>query len=423
MFPASSALLVLQVAFVDVTVIPMDTNRVVEHQTVVVRDGRIVEVGPAARVRVPAGATRVDGRGKFLMPGFVEMHGHLPNPGAQNAVPGIVETVLFLYVANGVTGVRGMQGNREHLLLRDRIAGGELLGPRLWVPGPALSGNNTPTPAEGRRRVEENKDFGYDHLKVHENLSLETYDTIAATAKRVGLDFGGHVATAVGVRHALAAGQKSIEHLDNYADEISGDDAKLAELVRATVAAGAWTVPTMALWEVFMGQEPLDSLAARAELRYVPAQWVAGWRQDVSNRRQNNPSDDGAAVAERRRILKALRDAGAKIVFGTDSPQLFSVPGFSIHREMQSMLAAGLTPFEILASGTRNVARYYGREAEFGTVAAGRRADLVLLDANPLTNVANFSRRAGVMVHGRWLPEAEIQARLSQIATQFGATE
>ena len=116
-----------------------------------------------------------------------------------------------------------------------------------------------------------------------------------------------------------------------------------------------------------------------------------------------------------------MRDAGAKIAFGTDSPQLFSVPGFSIHREMQSMLAAGLTPFEILASGTRNVGRYYGAEAEFGTVATGRRADLVLLDANPLTDVRNFGRRAGVMVHGRWLPESEIQARLAQIAAQFGA--
>ena len=409
------------VAFVDVAVLPMDTNRVLEHQTVVVRDGRIIEAGPAARVRVPDGVLRIDGRGKFLMPGFAEMHGHLPNPGQQNAIPGIVETVLFLYVANGVTAVRGMQGNREHLLLRDRIAGRELLGPRLWVPGPAMAGNNTPNSAEGRRRVEENKDFGYDHLKVHENLSLETYDTIAATAKRVGLDFGGHVAAAVGVRHALAAGQKSIDHLDNYAEEIGGDDAKRAELARATVAAGVWTVPTMALWEVFMGQEPVDALAARPELRYVPPQWVAGWRQEVSNRRQNTPADDGAAVEERRRILKALRDAGARIAFGTDSPQLFSVPGFSIHREMQSMLAAGLTPFEILASGTRNVGRYYGAETAFGTVATGQRADLVLLDANPLTDLRNFSRRAGVMVHGRWLPESEIQARLAQIATQFGA--
>lgn len=409
------------VAFVDVNVLPMDTSRVVEHQTVLVRDGRIIEIGPAARVRVPDGALRVDGRGRFLMPGFAEMHGHLPNQAAVNAIPGIAETVLFLYVANGVTAVRGMQGNQGHVALRDRIARGEVLGPRLWVPGPALSGNIAPTPDDGRRLVLDQRAFGADHLKIHENLSLETYDTIAATAKRLGLDFGGHIPNAVGVRHALAAGQKSIEHLDNYAEEIGGDDAKRVELARATVAAGAWTVPTMALWEVFMGQEPVDSLAARPELRYVPPQWVAGWRQQVTSMRQNNAPDDGTAIDERRRILKALRDAGATIAFGTDSPQLFSVPGFSIHREMQSMLAAGLTPFEILASGTRNVARYYRREAEFGTVAAGRRADLVLLEANPLTDLRNFSRRAGVMVNGRWLAESEIQARLAQIARQFGA--
>jgi imidazolonepropionase-like amidohydrolase len=409
------------VAFVDVAVLPMDTNRVVEHQTVVVRDGRIVEAGPVTRVRIPAGAARVDGRGRFLMPGFTEMHGHLPNPAAVNAVPGIVETVLFLYVANGVTAVRGMQGNRGHVELRDRIARHEVLGPRLWVPGPALSGNIAPNPDEARRLVAEQKDFGADHIKVHENLSLATYDAIAEAAKAAGLDFGGHVAAAVGVRHALAAGQKSIDHLDNYDDETGGDAAKVADLARATRDAGAWSVPTMALWEVFMGSEALDSLAARPELRYVPAQWAAGWRQQVTNIRQNNPSDGGAAVAGRRRILKALRDAGAGIAFGTDSPQLFSVPGFSIHREMQSMLAAGLSPFDVLASGTRNVARYYGAESEFGTVAAGQRADLVLLDANPLTDVRNFSRRAGVMVNGRWLPESEIQQRLSQIATQFGA--
>lgn len=414
------ALLLLQVAFVDVAVLPMDTNRVLEHQTVVVRDGRIVELGPTDRIRVPAGATQVDGRGKFLMPGFTEMHGHLPNQTAVNAIPGIVETVLFLYVANGVTAVRGMQGNRGHLELRDRIARGELVGPRLWVPGPALTGTVVPNPAEGRRVVEQQHMLGADHLKIHENLSLETYDTIVATAKRLGLTFGGHVPDAVGVRHALAAGQKSIEHLDNYIQESGGDDARLAELVRATRDAGAWTVPTMALWEVFTGNEPIDSLAARPELRYVPPQWIGAWRQQLTGIRQRGEADP-SAKGQRQRLLRALRDAGAPIAFGTDSPQLFSVPGFSIHREMQSMLAAGLTPFEILAAGTRNVGRYYGREAEFGTVAAGRRADLVLLDANPLVDLRNFSRRAGVMLNGRWLAESEIQARLAQIATQFGA--
>jgi imidazolonepropionase-like amidohydrolase len=408
------------VAFVDVTVVPMLSQQLVEHQTVVVRDGRIAAIGPTGRVTIPAGAIRVDGAGKFLMPGLTEMHGHLPNPANPNMQAGLVDAVLFLYLANGVTSIRGMQGQPPHLDLRDRIASGDLLGPRLWVPGPPLSGNNAPNPAEGRRLVEAQKEAGFDHLKIHEGLSRETYDTIVATAKRVGLTFAGHVPNAVGVRHALAAGQKSVDHLDNYADELGGDETKLPDLVRATVAAGAWTVPTMALWEVFTGNTPVDSFAARPELRYVPPQWIAGWRQQLANIRQGNPPDGGQTVALRRRILKALHDGGAKIALGTDSPQLFSVPGFSIHREMRVMLESGMTPFAIMTAATRNVARYYDAEAEFGTVAQGKRADLLLLEGNPLADIRNVARRAGVMVNGRWIPESEIQARLNQIATTYG---
>jgi len=319
-----------------------------------------------------------------------------------------------------VTSIRGMQGQPPHLRLRDQIARGEVLGPRLWVPGPPLTGNNAPTPEDGRRLVEEQHDAGFDHLKIHEGLSLETYDTIVATAKRVGLTFAGHVPDAVGVMHALEAGQKSIEHLDNYQVEVGNDTSKIAVLARATVAAGAWTVPTMALWEVFSGDESADALAARPELRYVPPQWIAGWRQQLANIRQTNPPDSGRTIAFRRRMLQALHDAGAKIALGTDSPQLFSVPGFSIHREMRVMQESGMTPFEILAAATRNVARYYNRESEFGTVAQGKRADLLLLLGNPLTDIGNVARRAGVMVNGRWIPESEIQARLNDIAVKFG---
>ena len=411
------------VAFVDVNVVPMNRDGVLEHQTVIVRGNRITEVGPAARVRAPTGATTVSSTGKYLMPGFAEMHGHFPNP---NAGPELTENVLFLYVANGVTTVRGMQGQLPHLELKARIARGELLGPRLWVPGPALTGNAAPTPEVGRRLVEEQQAAGFDHLKIHEGLSRETYDTIVATAKRVGLRFGGHVPDAVGVYHALESGQISIEHLDNYVETIGGpdsaSDAKLQAVVDATCKARAWTVPTLALWETFMGTEDLELLAARPEVRYVPQAWRNNWMQQLTQMRQGNqlsPRQRETTLALRRRILKALQSAGCPIAFGTDSPQLYSVPGFSIHREMSSMVAAGLTPQQILQAGTRNPARYFGAEQEFGSVAAGQRADLILLNGNPLTDLANVGRRAGVMVNGRWLPEAEIQARLERIATAY----
>ena len=157
-------------------------------------------------------------------------------------------------------------------------------------------------------------------------------------------------------------------------------------------------------------------------MRYVPQAWRNNWMQQLSQMRQGSPLSTEkrlATLALRRRLLKSLQTAGCPIAFGTDSPQLYSVPGFSIHREMRSMAAAGLTPQQILVSGTRNAARYFGAEQEFGSVAAGQRADLILLNGNPLTDLANVGRRAGVMVNGRWLPEAEIQARLERMAAAY----
>ncbi|MDP3910065.1 MAG: hypothetical protein Q8Q14_06710, partial [Gemmatimonadales bacterium] len=275
------------VAFVDVNVVPMNRAGVLERQTVIVRDGNITEVGPTQRVRVPDGAVRIDGRGKYLMPALGEMHGHLPNP---NAGPEITENVLFLYVANGVTVVRGMQGTPAHLELKGRIARGELLGPRLFVPGPPLSGNSAPNAETGRRLVEGQHAAGFDHLKIHEGLSRETYDTIAATARRLGMRFAGHVPNAVGVYHALEAGQASIDHLDNYAETVGGPDSAtdqgIGQVVAATCAARAWTVPTLALWETFLMEDP-EALAAREELRYVPPGWRQNWSNQLTQIRRN----------------------------------------------------------------------------------------------------------------------------------------
>ncbi len=406
-------------AIVDVTVLPMDTERRLEHQTVLVADGRIRAVGPVREVTVPSHATRVDGRGRFLMPGFAEMHAHLPGTGAS---PELVERVLFLYVANGVTTARGMLGNPTHLALRDSVARGRLLGPRLFVAGPALGGSAVPSPEDGRRQVREQRAAGYDHIKIQEGLSLESYDAIVTTAKAVGIPFAGHVPDAVPLSHALDAGQATVDHFDNYAATLDEDgevtDAELHALMAATRAAGVWVVPTMALWETFRSAEPVESLQQRPELQYVPAAFVDSWSQAVANIRRDTPDPAPGAreLAIRRRILKAAADGGVGILFGTDSPQLFSVPGFSIHREAAAMAAAGLSPFQILAAGTRNVADFYGARDDFGTVATGRRADLLLLEADPLVSVGNLARRAGVVVAGRWLPEEEIARRLAALA-------
>jgi imidazolonepropionase-like amidohydrolase len=433
------------VAFENVNVIPMDRERVLERQTVVVRGGRIAEIGPADKVRAPGGATRVAGAGRYLMPGLAEMHGHLPPP---NSPPELVEHVLFLYVASGVTTVRGMQGNPAALEHRAAVASGRLLGPRLYVAGPPFSGGSAKTVEIAQKMVRDQKAAGYDLLKIQEGLTPGVYDAIAQTAREVRIDFAGHVPNEVGVRRAIEARQRSIDHLDNYLEALEADNSpvrkaddqtrardlpfhiderKFAELAQLTRQAGVWNVPTMALWEVFHNGDSGDQLRqSRAEVRYLPRGTVDDWvkRKNAMLQPPGNVfmgfgvgAKTGPRVIElRRRLLKALHDAGARIALGTDSPQVFSVPGFSIHREMPILVAAGLRPFEVLQCGTRHVAEYFGTLAETGTIEVGKRADLILLEANPLQDVGAVSRRAGVMVQGRWLAEREIQERLEKIA-------
>lgn len=431
------------VAFVDVNVVPMDREQVLARQTVVVHQGRIITVGPYRAVEVPGGAQHVDGRGKFLMPALAEMHGHLPSP--QMREPD-ARNLLFLYVANGVTTVRGMQGHPSQFNLRAAIDRGQFTAPRLWLGSPAMRGGEgaaaVTTPEQAAQLVREYKVKGYDLVKVQEGLAPNVFEAIAQTSREVGIPFGGHVSDQVGLRQALASGQKSVDHLDNYVEELvpdregqspglpsaaalvdKVDESKIPELVQLTRNAGTWVVPTMVLWETaFYGDRSSTQLILdRPEVKYMPPEAVDTWKQAIDDRLKVADLPTGRKVATiRRKLLKALHDGGGRILLGTDSPQIFSVPGFSIHREMKLWVEVGLTPYQVLESGTRNVAAYFNAADDFGTVAPGRRADLLLLRANPLEDVGNVARRAGVMLNGRWLPEEEIQARLADIAAFYG---
>ena len=413
-------------AFVDVTVIPMDAERTLPGHTVLVRGDRIIEVGPAGSVEVPAGANRIDGSGKYLLPGLSEMHGHTPGGFPTDEFR---EQVMFLYAANGVTTVRGMLGLPGDLALKARTNTGEVWGPTLYLAGPSFSGGSIDSPEQATERVWTQKREGWDHLKIHPGLTMAEYDAMAATAAQAGIRFSGHVPADVGIRHAILMGQETFDHLDGYMEEAGGirgpmDEARMGELFDLTIDARAWVVPTMVLWEVgVIGLGDAETLAAYPEMRYWPPTGVDGWRNRLLAIQASSGWDVERArrhASNRTRLLGMMNEAGVGILMGTDSPQMFSVPGFSIHRELAAMAEAGMSPYEILVSGTRNVGDYFQRYDSFGTVAAGRRADLILTNSNPLDDIANIADRAGVMVRGAWKPEAEIQEGLAAIAASFG---
>jgi len=428
-------------AFVDVTVIPLDRERRLPGQTVLVRGDRIVEIGPVARVKVPDGGVRVDGRGKFLIPGIAEMHAHIPGGQASDEV---VERTLFMYVAGGITTIRGMLGHPRHLELRARAARGELLSPTIYTSGPSFNGNSIPNAEAAAKAVKEQKAAGYDLLKIHPGVGREAFDTLAAVARRAGIPFAGHVPEAVGITRALEARYSTIDHLDGYiegmlregssltADQSAFfglnfgeqlDESKLAPLVAATKRAGVWNVPTQVLLENLIVGGTSRELMQRPEMRYVARQTLAQWAEVKDGMLSESGSTAESArrtIEMRRRLIKALHDAGAGLLLGSDAPQIFNVPGFSTHRELESLVASGLTPYQALETGTRNVARFFGTLKETGTIERGKRADFILLDADPLADIRNTTRRSGVMVRGRWLPQAEIERRLGEVAKAVG---
>ena len=222
------------VVFRDASVLPMDRERVAAGQTVIVRGGRIEWVGPTAQARVPEGATVVDARGKYLMPGLSEMHAHIP--GAQ-APAQAIEDILFLYVANGVTTIRGMLGAPNQLELRERARRGEILSPTIIVGAPSLNGNSAPTPEAGVALVRQHKAAGYDFLKLHPGLSRATYDAVVDAAAEAGITLGGHISQDVGLARTLEARQGTIDHLDGYLEASVPDALRQNEVAlgRATV--------------------------------------------------------------------------------------------------------------------------------------------------------------------------------------------
>ena len=422
------------VAIVNVSVIPMTSEQVLTAQTVISTGGRIVTIGPVEDVRIPEDIVVVDGTDRFLMPGLSEMHGHVPGSDTYG-----LQRVLDLYVANGITLMRGMLGEPAHLELRDKLLAHEVRGPQLLTSGPSFNGRSVSSPAQAASMVEEQHAAGYDFLKIHPGLTLAEFNAVAAKANELKIPFAGHVPADVGVVRALASGIATIDHLDGYMqtlvrpnDDPSGgfegffglllaghaDESKIAAIVEATRNAGTWNVPTESLIEHVVSTVDADEMKDWPEMRYMPTETVSRWvnyKKEIQRETGYSEEIANRAIELRRELIRQLHASGAGLLLGSDSPQIFNVPGFAIHRELQLLVDAGLSPYQALRTGTVSPAVFFGKADDWGTVEVGKVANLVLLDDNPLVDISASRRVHGVLLRGRWVGRPEIKSMLAAL--------
>ena len=409
-------------AFTHVSVIDGRSPELRTDRTVVIRGNRITAEGPASSINVPAGARVIDGRGKFLIPGLWDMHVHTVMPGGRD--------VLRLYIANGVTGVRDMAGDWVTLTKwRGEIANGSLIGPRVVASGPYLEGGDQPiphllvkSPGDAAPAVDSLIRLGVDFIKVHGQLTPDSYFAIARAARARRIPFAGHVSRTVGAAAASDSGQASIEHILAIPNPCTPaevvalaprfpvqaalgrcDTLDQAPLYAKLKRNGTWVVPTLVA-QLEVSLWPKRDLPGDSVARYLPDSlrtYVAGIFPMVDSVPPDADVNGSKLFNKRVAVTGALFRAGVGVMAGTDAPLRNSPPGFGLHEELLHFTRAGLTPFEALRAATLEPARFLGLADSLGTIETGKVADLVLLTANPLADIRNSSRTSVVVANGR----------------------
>lgn len=405
---ASAAPVSAQTVTIDnVTIVDVTNGRLRPRQTIVIEGKRIARIetaSPATRA-----AATLDGTGMFVIPGLWDMHIHAYFTNDTARFHSTSEVMLPLFVVNGVTGVRDLGSNLDATLAaRDSVAAHKLVGPRMLVSGPMLDGPTTryaaaikvTTPEDARAAVRMLKDRGVDMIKTQSLIPKDAYVALADEATRIGIPFEGHVPNAITAFEAMHAHQRSFEHLIGVRDTAN---ALIAELARNKV----WQCPTV-----------INSVGTAADFLNDPGlpfwlrQSVDGWRRAAVT--QSAASDSAAQAfdvrANRRlALIKRMYDLKIPFLAGTDAPAGYDlIPGASLHRELQLFVRAGLTPLQALQTATLNPAIYFGKTAEWGTIAPRKTADLVVLARNPLVDIANTRAVVAVVADGRYYAPREL---------------
>lgn len=394
------------IAIVNARVLTMDSERLRPTRAVLVRDGRIAAIDP---VSLGADVCRIDGAGQVLLPGLVDMHVHTD------------ERELPLFIANGVTLVREMNGSPMHLALRQRIDDGSLIGPRLLVASPLLAGvpqqfrhRLITTAADAAAAAREYKSAGYDYLKIYDGLSLDAYNALVAASQALSIPLDGHIPKDVGLAHALESGQY-LQHMDKIAFALSGhpgDSAKLPELQQLFNRRRAWVTPTMFSLRALDMARTVDYAARlqRPEMAYIDAASLGWWSSLSGTRPAWSPS---AFYQFQTAVIKTLRRTDTRFLLGTDAGNPLTLAGFSVHDELATLVAdGGFTPYEALLTATRNVGEFLN-DPSVGRIDVGARADLVLVERDPLTDLSTLRQPVGVMVRGRWFTRAQLDSLLA----------